>query len=136
MRGSFFDSLVRRLRRQPDPTETIAPGAGGVDEVKVDLGPDEGGPGLLERWTEATSSGEPTSAPPVTAPPPELPEVTIKAPRSAIPFDRTIPRVDPEPAPVRDVTVTEALSTSPFPWRLVLAAIAMIGLALVLGLIR
>jgi hypothetical protein len=157
MRGSRFYSLVRRwlgvrkvartgneepVRRavveaavhQPDPNETVE--LGPVDEVKVDLGPDEAGAGLLERWSEATSSGEPTSAPPANAPLLELPEVTIKAPRSAIPFDRTTPRVDPDPAAKREVTVTEVLSTSPFPWALVLAAIAMGVLALVLALGR
>ena len=128
-------SVVEASARQPDPNETIDLGPSGVDEVKVDLGPDEGGAGLLERWSEGTSSGEPTGAPPAKAPP-ELPEVTIKAPRAAIPFDRTIPRVDPEPAPGREVTVTEVLSTSPFPWALVLAAIAMVVLALVLALFR
>jgi hypothetical protein len=104
-----------------------------VDEVKVDLGPDEGA-GLLERWVDPTSTGEPTVAPATKTP--ELPEVTIKAPRSAIPFDRTIPRLDPEPAPGREVTVTEALKTSPFPWALVAAAIAMVVLAIGLVLIR
>jgi hypothetical protein len=136
MPGSFFSSLVRRWLGQPDPNETAEVAAGSVDEVKVDLGPDERGAGLLERWTEATTSGEPTVAPPADAPLPELPEVTIKASRSAIPFDRTIPRVDPEPAPARDVTVTEALKTSPFPLALVLAAIAMVVLAIGLALVR
>src|SRR5438105_5032090 len=107
MPGSFLSSVRRWLRfedtaeiqRETDPPVTIEQTTGGVDEVKVDLGPDERGAGLLERWSDATSSGEPTSAPPANAPLPELPEVTIKASRSAIPFDRTIPRVDPEPAP-------------------------------------
>jgi hypothetical protein len=144
MPGSFR-SLVRRWLGFEDTAEiapeaaasvTIEQSTGGVDEVKVDLGPDERGAGLLERWSEATSSGEPTVAPPANAPLPELPEVTIKASRAAIPFDRTIPRVDPEPAPGREVTVTEALKTSPFPWALVLAAIAMVVLAIALALIR
>lgn len=127
-------AVVEESVPQADPNETVE--LGPVDEVKVDLGPDESGAGLLERWSDATSSGEPTSAPPAKAPPSELPEVTIKAPRSAIPFDRTPTRVDPEPAPMREVTVTEVLSTSPFPWALVLAAIAMGVLALVLALVR
>ena len=130
-------AVVEESARQPDPNETIAPGPGGVDEVKVDLGPDEGGAGLLERWSEATKSiGEQTSTPAGAKKPlPELPEETLRAARSAIPFDRTIPRVEPEPPPGREVTVTEVLSTSPFPWRLVLAAIAMVVVALALALI-
>ena len=151
MPGSSFYSLVRRwlgfreiaeIDREtgapvgaPDSNETIEPGPGGVDEVKVDLGPDEGGPGLLERWSEGTSSGEPTGAPPANAPPPELAEVTLRAPRAAIPMDRTIPRVE-DPAPAADVTVTEVVSAAPFPWALVLAAIAMVVLALGLVLVR
>ena len=127
-----LDAVVGDPVPQPDPSETIR--LGPVDEVKVDLGPDEGGAGLLERW-DATSIGEPTVAPPAKETPAELPEVTIKAPRSAIPFDRTVPRTDPEPAPAREVTVTEVLSTSPFPWALVIAAIAMVVLALVLALV-
>jgi len=129
-------AIVEPSVRQGDPNETMGLGPGGVDEVKVDLGPDEGGAGLLERWSEGTGTGEPTVAPPVKAPhAPELPEVTIKAPRAAIPFDRTIPRVDPEPAPARDVTVTEVVSSAPFPCALVLAAIAMVVLALVLAVL-
>jgi hypothetical protein len=115
---------------------TIEQSTGGVDEVKVDLGPDERGAGLLERWTEATNSGEPTSAPPANAPLPEFPEVTIKASRAAIPFDRTIPRVEKEPAPAREVTVTEVHTPSPFPWALVLAAIAMVVIAIGMALLR
>jgi len=150
MPGSSFSSRVRRwlgfanvAPREPevveDPVPTRdpndEPGPGGVDEVKVDLGPDEGGAGLLERW-DATSTGEPTGAPPTITPLPELPEVTIKASRAAIPFDRTIPRTDLEPAPPREVTVTEVLSSSAFPWALGIAAVAMVVLALVLALLR
>lgn len=133
-------AVVEASVRQPDPNETIELGAGGVDEVKVDLGPDESGPGLLERWSagDATSTGEPTRAPPAKSPrpEPELGEVTISAPRAAIPLDRTIPRLDSDPAPVGDVTVTEVVSPAPFPWGLVLAAIAMVVLALGLALAR
>ena len=84
MPGSFFSRVRRSLgfgeeieretpARQPDPEETVELGPGGVDEVKVDLGPDEGGAGLLERWVDPTSSGEPTGAPPAKAPPSEFP---------------------------------------------------------------
>jgi hypothetical protein len=143
MPGSFFSRVRRSLGfgeeiereapvSQPDPNK-LAPG--GVDEVKVDLGPDEGGAGLLERWVDPTSSGEPTVAPPVNAPPAELPEVTIKAPRAAIPFDRTIPRVDPEPAPGRDVTVTEVVSPARVPWGF-FAAIAILLLSLLYAFTR
>ncbi len=134
MPGSFF----RRWRRPPDPKETIERGPGGVDEVKVDLGPDEGGPGLLERWSvgDATSTGEPTRAPSANSPAPELPEETIRSSRAAIPFDRTIPRVEKEPTPVADVTVTEAVSRRAFPWWLVLAAMALVALALSFALVR
>ena len=121
--------------RAPNPSETAHLAPGGVDEVKVDLGPDEGGPGLLERWSDATSSGEPTSAPPANAPLPELPEVTIKASRSAIPFDRTLPRVDLEPAPTREVTVTEVVSPTRVPWAF-FAAIAIVLLTLLYALSR
>jgi hypothetical protein len=129
-------AVVEASLRQPDPNETIELGPAGVDEVNVDLGPDEGGRGLLERWSDATSTGEPTRAPPAKSPGSDLAEVTLRAPRAAIPMDRTIPRVDSEPAPTRDVTVTEVVSPAPFPWGLVFAAIAMVALALAFALAR
>ena len=134
--------VVEASLRQPDPEETLELAAFGVDEVKVDLGPDERGAGLLERWSAAdgTSAGEPTRAPrakspPATAPPDQL-EVTISAPRAALAFDRTIPRVDPEPPRQGEVTVTEVVAPGAFPWVLTLAAIAMVVLALALTLTR
>jgi hypothetical protein len=131
--------VVEASLRQPDPNETIELAAFGVDEVKMDLGPDDGGAGLLDRWSAAdgTSAGEPTRAPPGSASrsAPEPPEVTSSAPRAAIPLDRTIPRVDP-PVQGGEVTVTEVVSPAPFPWALALAAIAMVVVALALAVFR
>jgi hypothetical protein len=131
-------AVVEASLRQPDPNETIELGTGGVDEVKVDLGPDEGGAGLLERWSaEATSGGEPTRAPSAKSPPaPDPLDVTISAPRAAIPIDRTSPRVDSEPSPLGEVTVTDVGSPGSLLWVLPLAAIAMIVAALALALVR
>jgi hypothetical protein len=133
-------AVVEASLRQPDPNETIELGTGGVDEVNVDLGPDERGAGLLERWSaEATSGGEPTRAPNASAPAlvaPEILDVTISAPRAAIPVDRTSPRVDPEPSPLAEVTVTEVGSTGRLSWVLTLAAIAMLIVAMALTLVR
>ncbi len=143
-------SAVEPSVREPDPDETIELTEGGVDEVKVDLGPDESAAGLLERWStvDATSGGEPTRAPgergealavvaPRTAP--DLPEVTISAPRAAIPPERTSPRVErstPEPTPIGDVTVTEILAPGATAWTLVLAMLAIVAAAIALWLAR
>jgi hypothetical protein len=128
--------------REPDGNESIELTAGSVDEVKVDLGPDESASGLLERWSagEGPSAGESTRAPRVepAVVAAEIPEVTISASRAALPPERTSPGQRPVPpgqAPVGEVTVTEVLQPGPSVWPLAIAAIAIV-VAMVVWLSR